>query len=211
MKTPRLVRKGLYFGVDATHLREGAERVLGRVEGIAPDQATVALDALAEEFRLSAMASRALAEAMARDGLLERLSPQGIEYAITPKFRLYAQAAIVDPLPRSDADLLLKHTADLAAHFNRTAASNRYEIREVAVFGDYMNRDARCADISLGITVRRRPPAEKALFGRAAKQVHGHEHIRQFFERQSEFMRVRFFLQLSDVPRPFKVIFKADA
>ena len=78
-KVPTLVTERLYFGVDAFRLRDATERVLLRVVGMPHDRATVALDQLQHDFRLSPSQSRAMAEAMVQGGLLERLSPHAAE------------------------------------------------------------------------------------------------------------------------------------
>ncbi len=209
MKTLTLVTRRLYFGVDALRLRDATERVLSRVHGIPPDRATVRLDALVEDFRVSAAASKTMVDQMVRDGLLEPIAPYGSEFGITDKFRQYAWARIVEPLPRTRAKMLLDHIADLAHQFNRTAWNNKYEIEAIAVFGGYMSLDKELAELSLGVTGRRRLPRELGASGRATKPVEGHERIRALLEAQSSFVQVSFFGRLQDVPRPFSVTFKA--
>ena len=210
MNTLQLVTRRLYFGVDAMHLREAATRVLSRVEGLPPERATIGLDTLAQDFRLNAPASRSLAEQMVDSGLLQWRNREKFEYGITDKFRHYAQARIVEPLPRSRAQLIVTHVADLAEHFNRTANRNKYEIEAVAVFGDYMSRDPELSAILLGVTGRRRAPGERPTAGRATEPLYGHEQIRTLFEELSSFVQVKFFQRLPDVPRPFSVIFKDE-
>src|SRR5687767_12239975 len=128
MKTPTLVANRLYHGLDPLRLRDSTDRVLARVVGVPNDRATVALEAIAEDFRLGTAASRAVVDEMLRGGLLERLSPTGMEYGITNKFRVLARARVIQPLPRRDAQLLVAHIVDLAGRFNRTAVTNKYEI-----------------------------------------------------------------------------------
>ena len=211
MNTLQLVTRRMYFGVDAMHLREAAGRVLSRVEGMPPERATIGLDTLAQDFRLSAPASRTLAQQMVEGGLLQWRNRDKFEYAITEKFRHYAQARIVEPLPRSRGHLIVTHIGDLAEHFNRTANRNKYEIEAVAVFGDYMSRDPELSAVLLGVTGRRRAPGERHAAGRATEPTYGHEQIRTMFEELSSFVLVKFFHRLSDVPRPFSVIFKDEA
>ena len=91
-----------------------------------------------------------------RSGLLERLSPSGMEYGITDKFRVLAQARVIQPLPRRDAQMLVAHIVDTAGRFNRTAVTNKYEIAAIAVFGSYMSLD-RGSDRRVGR--RDRPPS----------------------------------------------------
>jgi hypothetical protein len=210
MNSLQLVTRRLYFGVDAMRLREATSRVLSRMAGQPPERAIVGLDTLAQDFQLSAPASRSLAEQMVEKGLLERRQPHGVEFGITDKFREYAQARIVEPLPRSRGMLLLTHISDFAAHFNRTAIRNKYEIEAIAVYGDYMSRDAELSSLRLGVTGRKRAPGQRHAAGRATEPTHGHEQIRELFEELSSFVQVRFFKRLQDVPRPFSVFFKDE-
>ncbi len=210
MNVFQLVTRHLYFGVDAMQLRNSAERVLMRVQGQPPDRATVGLDTLAQDFRLSTRESLTMVDQMVQKGLLERGNPNSAEYGITDKFRLYANARIVDPLPRARAQLLLTHMADLAAHFNRNASRNKYEIETLAVYGSYMSREPELPELSLGVTGRRRSPDARHVAGRATVHTGGHEQIRELFEKLSSFAHVRFFHRLQDIPRPFSVIFKDE-
>ena len=210
MNVFQLVTRHLYFGVDAMQLRNSAERVLMRVQGQPPDRATVGLDTLAQDFRLSTQESLTMVDQMVQKGLLERGNPNSAEYGITDKFRLYANARIVDPLPRARAQLLLTHMADLAAHFNRKATRNKYEIETLAVYGSYMSREPELPELSLGVTGRRRSPDARHVAGRATAPTGGHEQIRELFEKLSSFAQIRFFHRLQDIPRPFSVIFKDE-
>jgi len=208
MNALQLVTRHLYFGIDPVHLRSAAERVLNRVHGQPPERAAVALDVLARDFQLSPRDSLAMVEEMVRSGLLERPQPHSDQYAITDKFRQYAQARIVEPMPRTRAQLLLTHMADLAEHFNRTAARNKYEIEELAVYGSYMSREPELPEVSIGVTGRRRAPDTRPIVGRANTPTAGREQIRVLFEELSSFVQVRFFHHLQDVPRPFSVFFR---
>ncbi|MCC7327134.1 MAG: hypothetical protein IT521_10060 [Burkholderiales bacterium] len=210
MKTMTLVAKHLYFGLDPRRLRDAANRVLSRFTDDAKVPATLPLDALVEDFRLTAGASRAIVEQMVADGVLKPLSDNAARYAVTTRLREIAAARIVEPLARTQAQMLLAHCAELAQRFNRTATRNKYEIEAVAVHGSYMSRQADIAELSLAITGRRRAPGQKTLIGRATVPTEGTERIRELFERQNSFIEVRFFKQLIDIPRPFSVVFKAD-
>jgi hypothetical protein len=209
MRTSTLVANRLYFGLDALRLRAAAGRVLARVQDAPPERATVRVDALAEDFRVSAAATRPLVDEMVRQGLLARLAPGGIEYAITDRLRECAHAPIVEPLPRLRAQMLLAHLADIALHFNRTATHNKYEIDAIAVFGEYLGHEPQIAELALGVTGRRRLTVRDAAAGRGAGALQGHERIRTLLERQGEVIDVRFFHRLGDVPRPFSVVFRA--
>jgi hypothetical protein len=208
MNSFQLVTRHLYFGIDPVHLRSAAERVLNRVHGQPPDRATVALDVLARDFQLNLRDSLAMVEEMVRSGLLERPDPNSDQYAITDKFRQYAMARIVEPMPRTRAQSLLTHMADLAERFNRTASRNKYEIEELAVYGSFMSREPELPELAIGVTGRRRAPDTRPFVGRATTFTSGREQIRIMFEELSSFMQVRFFHHLHDVPRPFSVFFR---
>ncbi len=210
MNAFQLVTRHLYFGVDALRLQIAAGRVLMRVHGRPPDRATVGLETLAQDFRLDTRESRTMVEKMLRAGLLERTEPDAAEYGITDKFRQYAQARVVEPLPRTRAQLMLTHMADLAAHFNRTASRNKYEIEALAVYGRYMSREPELPELSVGVTGRRRAPLARPVVGRATVATGGHRQIRDLFEDLSSFVQIRFFHRLQNVPRPFTVIFKDE-
>jgi len=210
VKTLTLVTKRLYFGVDALRLRDAAERVLLRVQGLPPERARVNADALSRDFGWNESATPDMVRQMVDGGLLQRLSPHAQEFGITDKFRRCAQARIVDPLPRARAQLLLAHVADVAAQFNRTGVRNKYEIDAIAVFNGYMTGDDDLTELSIGVTGRRRPPAERPLIGRATVPTEGTEHIRALLEAPSPFIQANFVPRLTELPRPFSVVFKAD-
>ena len=210
MRTPTLVHNRLYFGVDAMRLRTATDRVLARVVGVPAPRATVGLHALAEDFGVSAAAGRTLVAELVQHGLLERLSPSGSEYGITERFRALAQARVIPPLPRSEAQDVIAQLARTAAHFNRTALANKYEIGAIAVHGSYMTLDADLADLAIGVTGRRRPPPERPSAGRGTDATEGTAEIRALLESHSSYLRVGFHQHLDDVPRPFSVVFQGD-
>ena len=75
-----------------------------------------------------------------------------------------------------------------------------------------MSREPELADLSIGVTGRRRAPHSRPLAGRATTSpTAGHEQIRKLFEELSSFVHVRFFRHLQDIPRPFSVIFRDEA
>jgi DNA-binding IclR family transcriptional regulator len=184
MKAVTLVTRKLYFGLDAMQMRDATARVLSRLDGT-PQQPVIKLAALVEDFRVSAAASRPMIDEMVRHGLLQRVSDRTGEYGVTEKFRLYADARIIEPLPRSRAKMLLSHVADLAWHFNRTAIENKYEIDALAVFGPFMSLEPEMGELTVAVTGRRRPPAERPAAGRATKAQEGQEQIRDLIEGQS--------------------------
>ncbi len=97
----------------------------------------------------------------------------------------------------------------LATRFNRTAARNKYEIDAIATYGAYMSRQLDLADLKLGVTGRHRAPVARPLTGRATAQTEGTDEIRALFERQSGFVEVKFYKRMTDIPRPFSVVFRA--
>jgi len=210
MNAFQLVTRHLYFGVEAMELQIAASRVLMRVHGQPPDRATVGLDTLAQDFRLSERESLSMVDQMLLGGLLERRQANADQFVITETFRKYAQARIVEPLPRTRAQLLLAHMTDLAAHFNRTASRNKYEIEALAVYGCYMSRVPELPELAVGVTGRRRAPSARPAVGRATAPTAGNRQIRDLFEDLSSFVQIRFFHRLHDVPRPFTVIFRDE-
>lgn len=210
MKTMTLVTKRLYFGVDALRLRDAAERVLLRVQGLPAERARVNIDALEQDFGWNPDASAAMIQQLVQSGMLQRLSPQARDFQVTEKFWRCARARIVEPLPRDKAQMILAHLADLAARFNRAESRNKYEIDSMAAFGAYMSTDDDLAELSIGVTGRRRLPPTRALFGRATVPTEGTDQIRVMLEAPSGFINVSFVRKLTELPRPFSVFFKAE-
>ena len=210
MKTMTLVARHLYFGMDPLRLRDAANRILSRVPDDVSVGAAVKLDALIEDLHLTPAASTAIIDEMVQSGVLTKLPPSGsAAFGITPRFREIARARIIEPLERSQAQLLLGHCAEVAERFNRTALRNKYEIEALAVYGHYMTRNKAIAELELGITGRHRRPGQKNFIGRATTPTQGTEAIRALFEKQSGFIDLRFYKKLAEVPRPFSVIFKS--
>lgn len=210
MKSMTLVAKQLYFGMDPLNLRDAANRVLARLPEDTTVRAVVRLDALVEDFRLTAGASRELVDQLVADGVLTPLSDRGADFAVTTRMREIARARIIEPLPRADGQRLVTRCVELSARFNRTASRNKYEIEELAVYGSYMSRDSDLSDLLLAVTGRRRAPGQRKFIGRSTAQTEGTERIRDLFERQSSFIEVAFFKRLTDVPRPFAVIYRSE-
>ena len=73
-------------------MRDASARVLARLRSGTPGRAVIRLDALVEDFRVSAAASRPMIDEMLRHGLLEQQDTSRGEYGITDKFRRYANA-----------------------------------------------------------------------------------------------------------------------
>ena len=106
MKTMTLVARHLYFGMDPLRLRDAANRVLARLPEDTSISATVRMDALVEDLRLTPSASRAIVKEMVENGVLTKLAPTGSSYGITTRFREIARARIIEPLEREQAQLL---------------------------------------------------------------------------------------------------------
>ena len=159
---------------------------------------------------LSPATSEAIVAEMVQTGVLLKLSPTGAHFGITTRFREIARARIIEPLERSQAQMLLTHCAEVADKFNRTTARNKYEIESIAVYGSYMSRHQGLAAIELAITGRKRAPGQRNFIGRATAQTEGTDQIRALFERLSGFIEVQFFKRATDIPRPFSVIFRSD-
>jgi hypothetical protein len=73
-----------------------------------------------------------------------------------------------------------------------------------------MSRQPDLGELAIGVTGRRRAPVQRPLIGRATAQTEGTDAIRTLFERQSSFLVVKFYKRMTDVPRPFSVVFRAD-
>ncbi|HEY1329189.1 MAG TPA: hypothetical protein VGI14_19790 [Casimicrobiaceae bacterium] len=210
MKTMTLVTRRLYFGVDALRLRDAAERVLLRVQGLPPERACVNAEALEQDFGWNPGVVPSMIEQLVQSGMLRRPAPHAREFHVTEKFWRCARARVVDPLPRDKAHMILTHLAEVAARFNRTESRNKYEIETLAVFGGYMSTDDHLSDLSIGVTGRRRPPQTRARFGRATVPTEGTDQIRAMLEAPSSFVVVSFVHKLTELPRPFSVFFKGD-
>jgi hypothetical protein len=214
MRPATLFSHRRYFGLDPVKLREGARRLMARAGRQRPVEAlVVGRSTLMREFGVNPIHVRAFASELVQNGLLEihTTSSGDRHYRATGQLEDVAAAEIVEPLSRRRAELIIDSARDIAVSFNRIALDNRYEIEEIAVFGDFMSRDPLLAQLALGVTGRRRPPANGGLLRRPPAQTQGHQAIRKMFENLSPFVHVEFFQRLSDVPRPFSVMFKSDA
>ena len=205
-----LVARHLYFGLDPLRLRDAANRLLARLPDSRPRASAVPMDALVEEFSFDPARSQALVAEMVENGVLMKMTATGAHFGITTRFREIARARIIEPLERSQAQLLLTHCAQVAEKFNRSATRNKYEIESIAVYGSYMSRHPGLAALELAVTGRKRAPGQRNFIGRATTQTEGTHEIRAMLERLSGFIEVRFFKRPVDIPRPFSVIFRSD-
>ena len=109
-----------------------------------------------------------------------------------------------------DAQMLLAHIADAANHFNRTTLVKQVRDRGdrgVRKLHESGRRSARSVDR------RDRTPSSacaRPSSGRATLPTEGTDAIRALFEQQSSYLRVSFFQQLQEMPRPFSVVFKDE-
>lgn len=213
MRPATLFSNRRYFGLDPVQLRNGARRLMARAGRQQPTEAlSVGRSTLMREFGVNPIAVRAFASELVQSGLLElNMSENGERlYRATGQLEQIAAAEIMEPLPRRRADMIVDSAHDVALSFNRTAVNNRWEIGEVAVHGDFMTREPQVARLAFAVTGRRRAPAPGGLLRRAPAQTQGHQAIRALFENLSPHVHVEFFKRLTDVPRPFSVIFRAD-
>ena len=130
-------------------------------------------------------------------------------FGITSGFKEIATARVIDPLPRERARQLIGEACALAAVINADWARIPLEIDALAAFGSYMSRDSQLAELSLGVVVRARPATRRAHW-RMSSKSDGAGAVRTAFRELDPFVRVRLVTDLSDVPRPFSVVFRAD-
>lgn len=210
MRTRTLVAHRRYFGLDPVRLRSAAGRVLTRVVGLPPERAKVNLQNLRQDFALDTMQGQLVVRELVHGGLLRPLPERAGDFAITSRFREYAAARVVDPLPRARARVLLEQARHLAAEINAQWSRNPLEIEALAVSGSYMTRDDELSDLTLGLVVRSRAPERRARWGRMANKQGGATEIRAAFAALSSYVAVHFTIDLAALPRPFAVVFRAE-
>jgi hypothetical protein len=207
MKALTLVTDRSYFGVDAMTLRAAAARVLSRVVGLPPERARVSADALRNDLGVNTTVAESVVNELVAEGLLLPHRQLRGDYHVHPRFVEFAAARVVEPLPRTRAKLLLAKAAEFAAKFNAEAARNPLAIGALAVYGAYMSREAKLAELSLGIVVRPRPRDRRARWGRMLGNADGAKSLRTSFGELSSFVRVRIVTDLRALPRPFAVVY----
>ena len=119
MKQRTLVSDRRYFGIDALALRAAAARVVSRVAGLPPERARVRGAFLRQDFGLDTVDGRALLEEFCAVGLLQKPAEPASDFLVTPKLAEYANARIVEPLPRAKAKALVLRACELAERVNR--------------------------------------------------------------------------------------------
>ena len=210
MKTRTLVLHHRYFGLDAARLRNAAERVLTRFTGLPPDRVRISARRLREDFEVTTIMGRVLLERLVDGGLLAPRADKDGEYHLTPRFVEYAQARVVEPLPRSRAKQLLERAGKVAAHINADWSRNPLEIEAIAVSGAYMSRDPELAEVTIGVIVRLRERIKSTRFTRPLSKAEGAAEIRAALTAISSFVVVRLVTDMSSLPRPFSIIFQDE-
>ncbi len=210
MKNRTLVTQRLYFGLDAVQLRAATGRAAARIVGLAPDRARVSAVNLRQDFAVDTIGGQALVNELVSEGLLKPDSNQHGDYRLTERFLEFASARVVEPLPRSRAKQLLAEVCELAERVNDEWLHSRIEIAAIAIYGEYMSRDDKIAELKLGLVVRSREPTWRTRFGRMTTKAQGAHEIRHAFRELSSFVRVRLVTETASLPRPFSVIFQPD-
>jgi hypothetical protein len=210
MKVRTLVTDRRYFGVDPMTLRAAAARVLARVVGMPPGRAMVSAQALKQDFGVNTAMGRVVVDELVAGGLLLPHARDESDFHIHPKFMEFASARVVEPLPRARARLLVAKACELAARHNAGASRNPLAIDALVVFGAYMTRDSRLAELPLALVVRPRT-GDRPRWGRVMGGSEGAERLRADFGALSSFFRVRIVTATAALPRPFAVVYDADA
>ncbi|MCC6378781.1 MAG: hypothetical protein IT519_08200 [Burkholderiales bacterium] len=209
MKQRTLVSDRRYFGIDALALRAAAARVVSRVAGLPPERARVRGAFLRQDFGLDTVDGRALLEEFCAVGLLQKPAEPASDFLVTPKLAEYANARIVEPLPRAKAKALVLRACELAERVNRDWSRNPLEIAAVAPHGSYLSREQRLDELPIALVVRARPSTRRARFHQLSK-TDGAQGLRESFSELSSFVRVRLVTALDAVPRPFSVAWQAE-
>lgn len=209
MKNRTLVTRRSYFGVDAYRLREASNKVLSRVVGLTPERARVRAEDIWRDLGLDTTEGRVSVELMEADGLLTRASRAG-DYALTERFREYANARVVEPLTRSRARVIVANARELADRINTEWARNPLEIAAMAPFGSYLSQEPHLDALPIGIVVRMRPASRRARWRMLSKADGAHE-IRAAFKELSSFVHAQICTDVGELPLPFAVVYQAYA
>jgi hypothetical protein len=207
MKARTLVTDRSYFGVDAMTLRAAAGRVLTRVVGLPPERARVNAEALRNDFGVNTVLAESVVSELVAEGLLVPNRKLDGDYHVHPRFVEFASARVVEPLQRARAKLILAKASELAAGFNAESSRNPLAIETLAVFGAYMSRDAKLAELSLELVVRPRAHERRSRWGRVFSNAEGAHDLRRRFGELSSFVRVRIVTTAKALPRPFAVVY----
>jgi len=209
VKTRTLIADRLYYGLEPAHLRTATARTLTRVVGLPPERARISAANLRHDFALDTVQADALVAEFVAEGMLQPPADGQPGYALTPEFVELANARIVEPLPRTRAKQIVLEARTLAERINEDDAHNPLSIVALAVFGDFMTRRSRLAELSFGVVVDLRPPSWRTRLGRMQRKTEGAESIRAAMRELSSFVRVRIVTELPALPRPFSVVYDA--
>lgn len=207
MKQRTLIADRLYYGLDPAHLRSASARALTRVVGLPPERARVSVTHLCHDFALDSAHGAVLVDELVAHGMLEPPAEGQTGYGLTADFLDLANARIVEPLPRQRARQLVDDARALAERINEEDLHNPLGIVALAVFGDYMSRHSRLAELSFGIVVDLRAPSWRTRLGRMQRKSEGARSLRMAFRELSSFVRLRIVTELPALPRPFSVVF----
>jgi hypothetical protein len=208
MKIRTLVDEQSYFGLDSRAFRAGAARAMARMSGDSPEKMRFDTRTMAADFRLDAKASATLLHSLVAGGLLQAEKSGG--YRPTTRFREYALARVVAPLPRARAKSLIKRAVDLATRINTQWARNPLMIDRIAVSGSYMSRRDKVPELTLWMVVRARPNLSQRRWRRGLTRAEGTRQISEALQALSSFIVVRLAVERNAVERPFSVVFQAE-
>jgi len=206
MKTRTLVANQLYFGLEPLILRRGAERTLERLAKQPPESARASVETLRDDFQLDTSATLKLLRVFVDKRLLEAEPGRKGDYRLTERFREFAAAKVVPPLPREEARQVLEGACELAAQLNAEGMRNPLLIDTMAVSGSYMSSSDKVGELVLWPVVRRRDHASKT----SMTDTEGANEIKAALRALSPFIVVRIVADMSSVKRPFSVPFHAD-
>jgi hypothetical protein len=147
-------------------------------------------------------------EGFVNNGLLEPRTEQRDCYRLTERFREFAAARVVEPLPRPRAKELLVKASELGTRINVEWTRNPLEIQLIAPFGHYLKHQAQLASLELGIVVQSRAPWRRARWGRCKTIPEGAREIRGAVRELSSFIQVQMVNDKALLPRPFTVVFQ---
>jgi hypothetical protein len=204
----RLVADRTYFGLEAQALRAGAERALARLSAKAPGQRRIDVRSLAEDFHLDGPATSALQREFLMGGLLHPDGAGG--YLPTRLFRQYALACVVAPLSRARARALIAEACGLAERINAEWVSNPYQLKMVAVSGNYMSQREQLSELSLSLVLGRRREARAPGTPPLQDKDDALRQILEALNALSSFIVVRIVADGQTVQRPFGVVFRRN-
>jgi len=210
MTSRTLVARRRYFGLDPVHFRNSAGRVLSRIVGLPPERAHVRAAHLKHDFALDTREGDALLEELVQEGLLKPRAERPDDFEITDRFREFAAARVVEPLPRARARQLVARACDLCRQMNADWTRNPLEVAALAVSGAYMSRLSELPELTLGVVVRTRGADRRSRWGRMANKHAGAQAMREELGSLSSFVVVHFVTELAALPRPFSVVYRDD-